>query len=125
MRFQYVHVKLLKLPGCHISCLPDQTWQAEQDNPIQPFPQLYPWPFLQATDMLEASVRKLLHTPWTRWSAFLTCDLLPHEVDACQHIATLSLPELAAIRQVSPRGAKLQPRIAHQSWHTYCANVSK
>ena len=56
---------------------------------------------LQAPDMPDASVIEVLHTLRASWDALLTCDLLPHQAQACQHIAMLSLPELAAIRQVS------------------------
>ena len=57
-------------------------------------------PGLQAPDMPDSSVVEVLHTPWTKWGALLTCDLLPHQAEACQHIATLTMPELAGIKQV-------------------------
>ena len=56
---------------------------------------------VQAPDMPNASVIEVLHTPWTSWCTFLTSDLPAQQEQACQHIASLSLPELAAIRQVS------------------------
>lgn len=55
---------------------------------------------LQAPDMSAPNVIEVLHTPWTSWGALLTCDLNPRQAEACQYIAALSLPELAAMRKV-------------------------